>query len=51
MTEVNPNGMAIGADLAKNVFAVYGVNANGKSALGKPKVARKQLLPLIAELP
>ncbi len=43
--------MTIGIDLAKNVFAVHGVDDNGKAALVKPKVSRDQLLPLIAQLP
>ncbi|WP_124706411.1 IS110 family transposase, partial [Sulfuriferula multivorans] len=41
----------VGIDLAKNVFAVHGVDDNGKPALVKPKVARADLLPLIAQLP
>ena len=36
-------------DLATNVFAVHGVNDNDKAALVKPKVARADLLPLIAD--
>jgi len=43
--------ITIGIDLAKNIFAVHGVNENGKAELVKPKVARDQLLPLIANLP
>lgn len=43
--------ITIGIDLAKNVFAVHGVNENGRAELVKPKVARDQLLPLIANLP
>lgn len=43
--------MTIGIDLAKNVFAIHGVDESGKPALVKPKVARDQLLPLIANLP
>jgi transposase len=43
--------ITIGIDLAKNVFAVHGVNEVGRSELVKPKVARDQLLPLIAQLP
>ena len=35
--------MTIGIDIAKNVFAVHGVDENGKPALIKPKVAREQL--------
>jgi len=43
--------MTIGIDLAKNVFAVHGVDENGKAVLVKPKVTRDQLLPLIAQIP
>lgn len=43
--------ITIGIDLAKNIFAVHGVNESGKAELVKPKVARDQLLPLIANLP
>ena len=43
--------ITIGIDLAKNVFAVHGVNKAGKPELVKPKVPRDQLLPLIASLP
>jgi len=43
--------ITIGIDLAKNVFAVHGIDDNGKAVLVKPKVARKQLLPLVAQLP
>ncbi len=43
--------IVIGIDLAKNIFAVHGVNAQGKPELVKPKVSRDQLLPLIANLP
>lgn len=43
--------VTIGIDLAKNVFAVHGVNESGKAELVKPKVTRDQLLPLIANLP
>jgi len=45
------NIITIGIDLAKNVFAVHGVDDNGKPALVKPKVVRADLLPLIANLP
>ena len=41
----------IGIDLAKNIFAVRGVNESGHAELVKPKVSREQLLPLIANLP
>lgn len=43
--------VTIGIDLAKNVFAVHGVDATGKSALVRPSVARSKLLELIASLP
>ena len=43
--------MTVGIDLAKNVFAVHGVDENGKAVLIKPKVSRDQLLPLISQLP
>ena len=45
------NIITAGIDLAKNVFAVYGVDDNGKPVLVKPKVARADLLPLITQLP
>ena len=43
--------ITVGIDLAKNVFAVHGVNEYGKAVLVKPKVAREQLLSLIVQLP
>ena len=43
--------ITVGIDLAKNVFAVHGVDDNGKAALVKPKVARDKLLELVAQLP
>lgn len=43
--------MTIGIDLAKNVFAVHGVDENGKAALLKPRVSREQLPALFAQLP
>jgi transposase len=43
--------VTIGIDLAKNVFAVHGVDATGKPALVRPNVARAKLLELIASLP
>lgn len=42
--------ITVGIDLAKNVFAVHGVDDNGKPALVKPKVSREHLLPLVAQL-
>ncbi len=43
--------MTVGIDLAKNVFAVHGVDETGRAALVKPKVARANLLDLVAQLP
>ena len=43
--------IVIGIYLAKNIFAVHGVEENGHAELVKPKVSREQLLPLIANLP
>ena len=43
--------VTIGIDLAKNVFAVHGVDETGKSALVRPSVPRAKLLELIASLP
>ncbi len=41
----------VGIDLAKNVFAVHGVNASGQPELVRPSVARAKLRELIASLP
>lgn len=43
--------IAIGIDLAKNVFALHGVDAAGKAVLVRPAVRRDALLELIAKLP
>ena len=43
--------VTVGIDLAKNVFAMYGVDDNGKPVLVKPKVAHADLAALIAQLP
>ena len=43
--------VTIGIDLAKNVFAIHGVDATGKAVLVRPSVARAKLLELIAALP
>ena len=43
--------IVIGIDLTKSIFAVHGVNEDGKAELVKPRVSREQLLPLIAQLP
>lgn len=49
MTEGNPCGTTVGIDLAKNVFAVHGVDARGKVVLKKP-LKREQMLPFFANL-
>ena len=36
--------ITVGIDLAKNVFAVHGVDERGKAALVRPKVPRAKLL-------
>jgi transposase len=41
----------VGVDLAKNVFAVHGVNEAGRAELVRPAVPRGQLLELVAALP
>ncbi len=41
----------VGIDLAKNVFAVHGVNESGKPELVRPSVPRARLHELIAALP
>lgn len=43
--------VTVGIDLAKNVFAVHGVDEAGKPALVRPSVPRAKLLELIASLP
>ena len=43
--------IAIGIDLAKNIFAVHGVNVGGAVCLRQPKVARAKLGAMIAALP
>ena len=39
--------ITIGIDLAKNIFALHGVNESGHAELVKPRVSREQLPPLI----
>ena len=41
----------VGIDLVKNVFAVHGVDQNGKAVLIKSRVTRTALPGLIAGLP
>jgi transposase len=43
--------VTLGIDLAKNVFALHGVDATGKPALVRPSVARGKLLEAVAALP
>jgi transposase len=43
--------ITLGIDLAKNVFALHGVDQSGKPDLVRPKVARGQLLDAVAQLP
>ena len=42
--------VTVGIDLAKNVFAVNGVDETGKPALVRPEVPRAKLLEIIANL-
>jgi transposase len=41
----------VGIDLAKNEFAVHGVNPAGKPELVRPSVPRAKLHKMIAALP
>jgi transposase len=43
--------ITVGIDLAKNVFAVHGVDDHGKPVLVRPKVARDKLMEWVAGLP
>ena len=43
--------VTLGIDLAKNVFAVHGVDASGRAVLVRPSVPRGKLPDLIASLP
>jgi|GEM_PF-1928151 len=43
--------VTVGIDLAKNVFAVHGVDETGKAVLVRPEVPRAKLIELIANLP
>lgn len=43
--------LTVGIDLAKNVFAVHGVNEAGKADLLRPAVPREQLKATVAALP
>jgi transposase len=41
----------VGIDLAKNVFAIHGVDEHGKAVLVRPSVPRGRLHQLVAALP
>ena len=43
--------VTLGIDLAKNVFALHGVDGAGKPVLVRPNVARSALVELVANLP
>lgn len=43
--------VTLGIDLAKNVFALHGVDAAGRPVLVRPSVPRGKLLELVASLP
>lgn len=43
--------LTVGIDLAKNVFALHGVNEAGKPELLRPKLARAKLNEVVAALP
>ena len=43
--------VTVGIDLAKNVFALHGVNATGDVQLRQPKVTRAKLNEVVAALP
>lgn len=36
------NMVAVGVDFAKNIFALHGVDQNGRTVLVKPRVPRGQ---------
>jgi transposase len=43
--------VTLGIDLAKNVFALHGVDATGQMVLQRPSVARAKLVEAVAALP
>lgn len=43
--------VTVGIDLAKNVFAVHGVDATGRAVLQRPSVPRARLAELVCSLP
>ena len=42
--------VTVGIDLAKNVFAVHGVDATGEPVLVRPSLSRAKLMELISTL-
>ena len=42
--------VTVGIDLAKNIFAVHGVDESGKAILIRPSVKHAALLELVAKL-
>lgn len=45
------NIVCLGIDLAKNVFALHGIDGAGRVVLRRPSVPRDQLLETVAKLP
>ena len=43
--------VTLGIDLAKNIFALHGIDATGKVALQRPVVKRAKLLEVTGSLP
>ena len=43
--------VCVGIDLAKNVFAVHGINEAGRPELVRPAVQRNKLQALVSALP
>lgn len=43
--------LTLGIDLAKNLFAVHGLDETGKPALVRPEVRRSKLVGVVASLP
>jgi transposase len=43
--------VTVGIDLAKNAFAVHGVDETGKPVLVRPEVPRAKLVELIVNVP
>ena len=41
----------VGSDLAKNVFALHGVDEGSRGALVRPLIRRDQLMEVVAKLP